>query len=390
MILHLFLYEWKRTLKHPTLLLFVFLFPILFVSLTGFIVYSVVKEEVNSVDIVVLDEDQTFETSTLINQLKSDDTLKGQVNFITGEGKLTTYLQQPEQYAAVVQVPKGFTEDLRSGINREINVYLNENIPVGSNLAYLLLESGQNYISAAQSGVNTVNHFYIKTIEDRSERNRWIQQMTIHFTLLTLSRNDFFVLDESLENEMLNWTTQLYLTIVTVLFFLSYLLWIMMFQQKNDRLITERLTLISLKPVHRLLSLMLYHFSFSLIYLVLFGVIASTLLNVSINFLVFVQWVIFALMFHSIYLFCYSLFKKKAITVSLFFILTCLFLMFSGLIIPPAYIGQSMIDLTIIHDGFKHIFLFNEPPIFIWLIISIFIIITVFFSSLLNKKGEMI
>src|SRR5690625_1461984 len=63
------LYEWKRTLKRPTLFLFVIIFPIVLLLVTGLAIYSLAKVEVNQNDILVLYEDETFETYTLIDTL---------------------------------------------------------------------------------------------------------------------------------------------------------------------------------------------------------------------------------------------------------------------------------------------------------------------------------
>lgn len=388
MVLHLLIYEWKRTLKHPTLFLFIFLFPVIFFAVTGFIVYSIVKEEVNSIDLVVIDEDKTFETSTLINQLKSDETLSNQVNFIDGESELNTYLEHPNEYAAIIQIPKGFTEDLRSGVNREINVFLNENIPIGSNLAYLLLSSGEKYISAAQSGVNSVYHYYIKAMDDSSERNRWIQQMTIHFTLLTLSRNDFFSFNEVLDNQWLSWNMQFYISIVTVLFFISYLLWIMFFQQKNDRLITERLSLISVKPYHRFLSQLGHHFTFSIIYIFTITYGIGKIFNISHHGALFIQWLLFALLLHAIYFVIYSIGKSKPFSIGTFFILVTFLILISGLIIPPAYLSDFGLNLTFMHNGFKSILISGDWPYEIWSVIILISVILILFTPLVNRRGS--
>ncbi len=146
-----------------------------------------------TVEILVLDDDQTFETKSLIKQLQDDETIEGDVILSEGQKDLSFYLEHPESYAAIVQIPKGFTKQLRSGVNESIHVYLNEKLPLASNLAYLLLESGQDYISAAQTGVNTVNHFYVQNMEDAKERQQFLQQSIIHFTTFSLGRNSFLM-----------------------------------------------------------------------------------------------------------------------------------------------------------------------------------------------------
>ena len=385
------LYEWKRTLKRPTLFLFVIIFPIVLLLVTGLAIYSLAKEEVDQIDILVLDEDETFETTTLIDQLESDETINEHVNFIRGDQpqSIDYYLNSDARYAAIVHVPAGFTADLRSGINREIDVYLNENIAISSSLAHMLLESGQNYISAAQSGVNTVNQLYIKSLDDPDERRSFVQQMTVHFTLLTLGRNNFFELDESLESNMLSWVQQVYLSGTTVLLFLTYLLFVMMFQQKNDAVIVKRWSLIQVTPLKRIFTMFFHHFSFSVIYLLALSIILHFLFNIPFNFFVLIQWFLLAAILHGIYIFCYSLFKNQSLSLSLFFIVSSFFLLLSGFLIPPIYLTNVPELMTLFHDGFKQLLLTGDAPIILWGVLFVAVVLIIFLSSLFYQRGKL-
>lgn len=195
LLYHLWINEWKRLWKSPALLLVTLLLPVALLIVVGFVVYSSVQEDLEEVEMVIIDEDETFETKALINQLAGDQTLAEQIHFIDGGTNLQEHIQNPKEAAAIIQIPEGFTEQLRSGENENITIYLNDQVPFSSQLAQLFLESGQSYITSAQAGVNTVHHFYSSDLEGE-ERSDVLQQNTIHFTFLALGRNDLFDMRE--------------------------------------------------------------------------------------------------------------------------------------------------------------------------------------------------
>ncbi|TFB22142.1 ABC transporter permease [Filobacillus milosensis] len=369
MIFHLWRYEWKRMFKHPGLFLFVLIFPIALVGVLGLFIYSYAQEELDSVKIVVLDEDQTFETNALIKQLQKDDTIDGDVEFIKGERTIEYYLENPDSYAAIVQVPEGFTKQLRSGVNETINVYLNEDMPLASNLAYILFESGQDYITAAQTGVNTVNHFYIQDIEEKDERRRWSQQMTIHFTMYALDRNKLFTEKGSTEQGLLAWSTNLYLATVSILLLLTYIMLTLTFNRKDQPIIQDRLRLISVTKIDQYLAKMFFHISFLILYVgfISWGLIELLFNTVSFNWLILVQWLIVVLLLSFIYLFSHLVLKQMVLGYVMFLLLSVMFLIISGVIIPPSYLTDQVSMFSLIYVAFNKIWIEHTLPIKIWL-----------------------
>lgn len=84
LLYHLWINEWKRLWKSPALLLVTLLLPVALLIVVGFVVYSSVQEDLEEVEMVIIDEDETFETKALINQLAGDQTLAEQIHFIDG------------------------------------------------------------------------------------------------------------------------------------------------------------------------------------------------------------------------------------------------------------------------------------------------------------------
>lgn len=175
-----------------------------------------------------------LKTKALTIQLAGDQTLAEQIHFIDGGTNLQEHIQNPKEAAAIIQIPEGFTEQLRSGENENITIYLNDQVPFSSQLAQLFLESGQSYITSAQAGVNTVHHFYSSDLEGE-ERSDVLQQNTIHFTFLALGRNDLFDMREGASSGLLSWNHQAVITLVLlIVYFLTYILLASSFSTKGN------------------------------------------------------------------------------------------------------------------------------------------------------------
>ncbi|RPF50130.1 ABC transporter permease [Aquisalibacillus elongatus] len=390
MLFHLWRYEWKRMLRHPGLFLFVVIFPILLVGAIGLFLYSFAEEELDSVTILVLDEDKTFETNMLIQQLQNDDTIDGDVNFENGEKPLSVYHKNPDNYAAVIQIPEGFTDKLISGVNETITVYLNDGMPLASNLAYLLMESGQDYITAAQTGVNTVNHFHIKSINDSDERSRFLQQSIVHFTAFALNRNALFNEEASTSDDVVSFENQIYMLVMVVLIWMTYILLTIIFQPKYAHLIQERLQLISVKRIHRLLAELFHHITFMAIYIafITVGLYVSVDSIIELNWMVYIQWLIIGMWLSLIYFMIHYVLKNIWLTQVGFILTSATLLLLGGLLIPPMYLSDTFQGLMVVYDGFTDIWSGKSLPWQLWLtLVGIWLILVIVWFAV-GKVGR--
>ncbi|MGP4073598.1 ABC transporter permease [Piscibacillus sp. B03] len=389
MIYHLWKYEWKRMLKQPALFLFTILFPIIFVGLLAVFLYSVSSDELETVNILVLDDDQTFETKALINQLQDDDTIEGDVKLSEGQYDLSYYIEKPGSYAAIVQIPEGFTEQLRSGVNETINVYLNEKLPLASNLSYLLLESGQAYISSAQTGVNTVNHFHTRNIDDSSERQQFLQQSIIHFTTYSLGRNSFFEQVETTE-QILSWLRHIFIVLVVSLIFLTYWLQLILFQPKHQPIMQARLRLINVTRIDQLLANWLCQLTFIVGYSIAIAYGLSYILfnSVQLDPLLLVQWVSIAILISMLHVIIRIIISNFILSLLIFTISGLCLIFMSGLIIPPVYLG-TLGFLTFIYDAFVKVWLHSEIPVNFWTGVGIMFLLTLLAIIIIRKIGVM-
>ncbi|WP_162297811.1 ABC transporter permease [Halalkalibacillus sediminis] len=392
MIFHLLLNEWKRVMKRPTLFLFVFLFPVAGVLITAGFIYTVANEELGEVELLVIDEDDTLETRALISQLENDETLTGQVRFIKTEEELSSVMDTSSSYAAIVRIPSGFTDQLRSGVNEEIDVFLNESTPFSSQLAQTLLSSGENYISAAQAGVNTVNRYYIQEM-DSSERSQAIQQMTIFFTMFALDRNQFFNVEQQFT--YMSWKQQLFISIGSLVLFLTYIFFAFIYRLKHENIMNQRFTLLGVTRDKQFIYRTLFHITFLLIFVssILFLIPSSFLPFVAFDWKVLMQWVMLAIMIGTLYLVSHSLLENIGLSYVFFLASSVILLLFSGAIVPPVYFPDSIgpVDLSglqMFYHSFHSVFKAEEAPWLLWIstiAISSLLLLTTFLFE--KRKG---
>lgn len=387
-IFHLWKYEWKRMLKRPGLFLFTLLFPIAVIGLISLFLYTTASDELESVHLLVLDEDQTFETNALIKQLQDDQTIDGEVFFNQGKEDLSYYLEQPDEYAAIVQIPEGFTEQLSNGVNESINVYLNENLPIASNLAYLLLESGQDYISAAQTGVNTVNHFHIKSMEDTDERQQFLQQSIVHFTTYSLGRNSFFE-EVSSEGMMLSWSMQAFIILTTLLILFTYWLLVILNQPKHQPIIQKRLNLISVTRFDQLIAQWLYQLTYLMLYIIVMVLSLSYFVfpTVEIDLNLITHWLTIGVGLTLLYTLIRLLIPTFILSVIIFTVGSLILMMISGLLLPPIYLPEHLSILSFIYEGFEKIWLQDNIPMVYWIGVGIATLIGLLVLFIVRKIG---
>ncbi|MFC0015997.1 MULTISPECIES: ABC transporter permease [Allobacillus] len=392
MLYHLWINEWKRLWKSPTLLLFTLLLPIALFTVVGFVVYSTVQEELDDVEMIIVDEDETFETKALIEQLAGDQTLAEQIDFINGGTDLQKHLRHPKEAAAIIQIPEGFTEQLRSGNNENITIYLNDQIPFSSQLAQLFLESGQSYITSAQAGVNTVHHFYSSELEGK-ERKDVLQKNTIHFTFLALGRNDLFDMHEGVSSGLLSWNDQAVLTGILLIYFLTYILLVSLFQPKENQAIQERLQLIAVTKAKQRLATFLFHISFSWIYL--FGLVwviskqFETYLSFSWPYVF--QWFGMAVILSGMFMVTDRLIKERASKWFVFILASVALLLVNGFIIPPAYLPEYiqatwLMPVRSLYTGFATLLTHNQWPWGEWIFMLIGTGIILLLNGLPRRK----
>lgn len=141
--------------------------------------------------VAIVNEDQTFETQLVIQQLTESPHLKIFSTMEVDQATAESYLRDNE-IAAIIHIPHDFSRDVAKGINTPVKVIGNAKRPLQSQLILHVLESAADFTSAAQSGINTVDYFMEIADFSKEEKRSQFKQNVLSFALHILGRGEIF------------------------------------------------------------------------------------------------------------------------------------------------------------------------------------------------------
>lgn len=213
------------------------------------VVFSLFQNEEQLIQTAVVDQDQTFETKSLVNQLADDGRMKAAMNLRPMDRSKANELFSNEEITAIIEIPEGFTQSLRRGENDPIKIVTNQQQPLQSTLVNVLLESGANYISASQSAVNTVYDLHIKSLPEE-KRNGKLQQLIVTFTLFALSRNKAFETELIPAGTSLGWELHGMISVMITFLFLFSMIYHLADTRMKNKNMTLRLRSFNITDLH--------------------------------------------------------------------------------------------------------------------------------------------
>ncbi|QHT47806.1 ABC transporter permease [Bacillus sp. SB49] len=212
-------YEMRAAVKRPAPLFLSIAIPLLLIVLVALMLQSFVEEGAEPVRAAVVDEDDTFQTKALINQLSEEKRLSQALTLTPMDAKEAEAAFEQGELAGVMMIPEGFTSSLMNGENDPIVVMTNEDDPVDATMLQVLLDSGADYISASQSAVNAVYDLSIREMPE-GERSRRLQEVIITYSLFALDRNDVFEEEMVVSGAGIGWERHAYLAVMMTFIFL--------------------------------------------------------------------------------------------------------------------------------------------------------------------------
>lgn len=190
----LFRYEWKTYLADKQALGVILLAPLFLLLLCGYALSPLLEEEsvLEPIDLALVNLDPSWETRTIIHHFESSKELRKWITLHQVTMKEAQKLLMADRVAALIIIPEHFSKDLEVGINTPVQVMGNPRRPLQAELVRILMESGADFITAAQSGVNTI-YLYMRTAKvSAAELEQLFNQSVLQFTLQSLNRGELF------------------------------------------------------------------------------------------------------------------------------------------------------------------------------------------------------
>ncbi|MFS0751233.1 ABC transporter permease [Oceanobacillus sp. 1P07AA] len=200
----LFLKNYMVHLKRKCLTLpLLFMFPVLIVSLIGFMLYTFIsQDEQDPIQVGLVDLDKSDETQLMVQFLEGSS-LFNQFLHINklGENEAEKKLEN-NTLTTYIAFPKNFIQDLYQGTTVDIPIIGNRQQSAESYMIYETMESVVRHIRSSQANILTMN-YYAKQFEmNDDERNDFVFQQFQEFLLYTISRDQIIQ-----ENELSNQAT---------------------------------------------------------------------------------------------------------------------------------------------------------------------------------------
>ncbi|TCT18005.1 ABC-type multidrug transport system permease subunit [Melghiribacillus thermohalophilus] len=389
-------YRWKNILHQPLLFLMILFFPFVLIGLVGVGFFQYFQGQTEQIQVAVVDEDQSPETRTLLDQLQKEGALGESLSLIPmTEGEARKAMENGST-AAIVTIPPGFTNDLRHGENRPIHVMTSSEKPLASSMVTILLESGARYISAAQSGVNTVYHLYIKALDSREERSELLQQVIIQFTLFALNRDQLFFTEKISLGATVGWIQHGVIALMFTGFIISSMILQTIFNRTINCTIQERLIAMNVGSAVYVFSQFLLYLTYFSMQLMVIALLLSKVFTMPwlISLPAVVTCLGLALATASILSLTDIVIASPSVKMTINAILFATGSLLSGILIPEIYLPEWMNQLspylpwTWIYQSFETIITDNSWPLTDWAWITLFALILLVLSAGYGKIKE--
>lgn len=185
------LYSWK-------MILILLLTPMLFLAGIGLVCVKTFKEEshVQLFEIAIVDKDNNVETKFVIQQLLENSHISKVASVIQVDEDRAMTLLNNNKIVAMIVIPKGFSKDVKNGTNTPVKVIGNARQPLESQLVLHIMESAAKLTSAAQSGINTIDHFLAEEDVAREVLHTEFKKNVLSFSLHILGRGGIYEVKE--------------------------------------------------------------------------------------------------------------------------------------------------------------------------------------------------
>lgn len=357
-------YEMRAAVKRPAPLFLSILIPLVVIGLIVVVLQSFVKETAEPVRAAVVDEDDTFQTNALINQLSEEKRLSQALDLAPMKAEEAESAFEKGELAGIMTIPEGFTGSLMNGENDPIQVMTNEDDPLDATMLQVLLESGAKYISASQSAVNTVYDLHIRKLPP-DERNARLEETIITYTLFALDRGDLFEEEMVTPGASIGWEKHAYLGLLLTFLFLFLTCYQMLDGKKEDDSLMMRWRMVDVTFLHLVVVKLAkwWLITFGLLEVLNFA-LTRTDAALTQSLTLHIGLVLIALWSSALASLLFSMNIPAGLRFLVFFVVSVVGLLSAGAWIPSLYLPEwlsmawSPFDLT--YDGFRTALLDEE------------------------------
>ncbi|WP_170008345.1 ABC transporter permease [Bacillus fonticola] len=228
------------------------LFPIICIGTITFLLWMLLSiDEQKPISVALVNQDKNFQTTFIVEHLQGLEHVQAsldiqEMSYEEGQEAIRT-----NDVAAMMVIPEGFAASLMDGENRSIEVVKNEEQPFYAEWISQFLHSTTDYVTAAQSAVNTLYHFQNKqnpalTVDE-------MQPAILAYTLQALKGQDFFDQEEEWRTDASSLLSYLIVSSWLLVLSMWSILSVVIVSLKSSHAVDERLQVMGV-PRWKLLS----------------------------------------------------------------------------------------------------------------------------------------
>ncbi|WP_424474791.1 ABC transporter permease [Oceanobacillus kimchii] len=327
-----------------------FMFPVLIVSLIGFMLYTFIsQDEQDPIQVGLVDLDESEETQLMVQFLEGSSLFNRFLHINKLEENAAKKELEGNKITTYIAFPKNFIKDLYQGTTVDIPITGNRQQPAESYMIYETMESVVRHIRSSQANILTMN-YYAKQFEmNDNERNDFVFQQFQEFLLYTISREQIIQ-----ENELSNQATSspkdffgigIWLVVITIWVFMIY----HFFSKETPAYIYQRMRLYGVTVLQQISAQIIISLFVSLLFIIpsFYGtlyILDITLVNENLlRIILLITLFIFSLLLLIANLELIIPSKKFRMLIQSAFIL--LIILLSGAIIPTIYYPPFLQDV---------------------------------------------
>ncbi|WP_339217948.1 ABC transporter permease [Ornithinibacillus sp. FSL M8-0202] len=323
------------------------LFPIFLIGLVAFILVAYITNvQEEPIQIGLVDLDQSTETGMVIRLLEESSQLGDYLHMKRFSEQEAKEKIEQDELVAYILFPEEFTNKLYSGESIIVTVVGNPNREMESYLIKELVDSAARHISSSQANILTINYFAKQLDIDPETRNTIILEQFNEFLLYAISKDN--VLDQQIVSNNATSTPKEYFGLAAGFF--VFTIWIFTIYQllyrEHSKEIQTRMMLYGVTELQQIIARILITCLISIILGTLLFLGLIHVLDLSIHHDNYARLIallgLHTINFLFVLAFIETIVHSKKLQLLVQIIVTGIFLLASGSIIPAIYLPLYM------------------------------------------------
>lgn len=335
----------RKWLTLPLLLLS----PIIIVgAIVMLMIHLMTADEQTTIDIGVVDQDQSMETETMIQFLSETSQLGPYIQLHTLSEQDADKGIEANELSAYIVFPDNFTDNLYVGESVTLPVIGNTQQQVQSNIVKELIDSVMRHINTSQANILLINRYAKDFIDDKDVRNDYLFDQFISFFMYALSKGNVLTNEEMVNQATASTKDYFGVSALFILHtFWLFIVYQLLYREETKRL-ANRMKLYGVKEIQQVLARMTVTFGFGMLLIIAaflgFNYFFSFTLDIEDYKRLFMMISLYSIVYLQLLALIEMILSSPKLRLLIQFVFSLLIIVISGAIIPTLYFPSYIQD----------------------------------------------